>query len=260
MSDEAFDEHHWHDMEAKEIQEWSWDFISTIDLLAPSVPVALITWSVEYMSGINGYLAQPVDGDNVPGVVIIHEWRGLNSHIKEMAEVLAMQWYRVLAVDLYEWKVAATMDEAKSLSSALIQEQSTANLLSAESYLRQNSTKVASLGRCLGGKQSLELSMASTGLDATIVYYGRLPTETEQIQTISGPLLGIFAELDNGIPPESVNAFESTLDAIGKTDKSITIYTGVNHAFANPTGQAFAREATLDAWTKTVKFLEENLK
>ncbi|MEY3197934.1 MAG: hypothetical protein RL023_771 [Candidatus Parcubacteria bacterium] len=109
------------------------------------------------------------------------------------------------------------MDQAKILSSALDQSGATVNLIAAESFLRKNSTKVASRGRCLGGKQSLELSMASTTLDATVVYYGRLPTDIEKIKTVNEPLLGIFAELDNGIPPASVNAFQASLDTEGKT-------------------------------------------
>gem|GEM_PF-4446677 len=71
--------------------------------------------------------------------------------------------------------------------------------------------------------------------------------------------MGIFAELDNGIPPSAVNAFEQALAEQGRSDYDITIYSGVNHAFANPTGQAFAKEATLDAWSKTLEFLETNL-
>jgi carboxymethylenebutenolidase len=146
--------------------------------------------------------------------VIIHERWGLNTHIQEMAEVIAMQGYRVLAVDLYGGQVAKDMEQAKSLSSSLDQTKTTANLLAAETYLRQTSPKVASRGRCLGGKQSLELSMNSPTLDATIVYYGRLPTEAEKIKKSTAPLLGIFAELDNGIPPASVNAFEATLQTL----------------------------------------------
>jgi carboxymethylenebutenolidase len=261
MTDKVFDEHHGHDMEEKEKKETdTGSAVSTIDLLKPSTLIALTTGSVEYISGTMWYLAQPVSGDNLPWVVIIHERWGLNSHIKEMADVIAMQWYRVLAVDLYGGKVAADMDQAKTLSSALDQTGSTTNLLAAESYLRKNSPKVASRGRCLGGKQSLELSMASTTLDATVVYYGRLPTDLEKIKTVNEPLLGIFAELDNGIPPASVMEFQSGLDTQGIKWYDITIYSWVNHAFANPTGKAFAKDATLDAWKKALTFLENNLK
>lgn len=261
MNDKIFDEHHGHDMEEKEKKEADTGAsISTIELLKPITLVALTTGSVEYFSGTMWYIAQPVSGDNLPWIVIIHERRWLNSHIKEMADVIAMQWYRVLAVDLYGGKVASDMDQAKTLSSSLDQTGSTTNLLAAESYLRKSSAKVASRGRCLGGKQSLELSMASTTLDATVVYYGRLPTDLEKIKTLNEPLLWIFAELDNGIPPASVIEFQSGLNAQGLKWYDITIYSWVNHAFANPTGKAFSKEATMDAWKKVLLFLEKNLK
>jgi carboxymethylenebutenolidase len=260
LTDQKFDEHHGHDMKQKEVKEVATWTVSTIDLLKPTTLIPLATGKVEYMSGIQWYLAQPVSGDTLPGVVIIHERWGLNTHIQEMAEVIAMQWYRVLAVDLYNEKVATDMDQAKALSSALDQTGTTANLLAAEQYLRKSSSKVASRGRCLGGKQSLELSMNSPTLDATIVYYGRLPTDTSRIKNIKNPLLGIFAELDGGIPPASVNNFEATLKTLWKTNYDITIYTGASHAFANPTGKAFTKDATLDAWKKTLIFLETTLK
>ena len=144
MTDKEFDEHHGHDMEEKKQQEASTGLVSTIELLQPAVAVSLSTGMVSYTSGTAGYLAQPVSGDTLPALVIIHEWRGLNQHIKEMADVIAMQGYRVLAVDLYNGTVAADMDQAKTLSSSLKQEEATANLLDAERFLRKTSTKVAS--------------------------------------------------------------------------------------------------------------------
>ncbi len=248
------------DMATKDAQEQSWSKIGTVELLAPANPQQITTGLVEYTTWVQWYLAQPANAPDAPGVVIIHERRWLNDNIKQMAEVLAMNGYKVLAVDLYNGQVAVDMDQAKTLSSSLDQEASTRNLLAAEQYLRSlNSTKVASLWWCLWGKQSLELSAASDSLDATVVYYGRLPTSTGQIATINRPLLGIFAELDNGIPPASVNAFEQALANQWWTWYDITIYSGANHAFANPTGQAFKKEATLDAWSKTLQFLKTNL-
>ncbi len=260
LTDGQFEHQHAVDMASKDAQEQSWSKVGTVELLAPTNAQQITTGSVEYTTWVQWYLAQPVNAPDAPGVVIIHERRWLNDNIKQMAEVLAMNGYKVLAVDLYNGQVAVDMDQAKTLSSSLDQEASTRNLLAAEQYLRSlNSTKVASLWWCLWGKQSLELSAASESLDATIVYYGRLPTSTGQIATINRPLLGIFAELDNGIPPASVNAFEQVLGSQWASWYDITIYSGVNHAFANPTGQAFAKEATLDAWRKTLEFLKTNL-
>ena len=106
-----------------------------------------------------------------------------------MARIMAMHGYKALAVDLYYGQVAHTMEAAKMLSSSVNQEQATANLLAAEAFLRTKTDKVASLGRCLGGKQSLELSLASETLDATIIYYGRLTGDATVLQNINEPLL-----------------------------------------------------------------------
>lgn len=259
--EDPFEEKHAQEMEKKDEKEdmLAWETSPTLDLLMPENPVAVVTEMVEYADGVEGFLAYPQDNPQAPGVVVIHEWWGLNDHIKDMAEVLAMQWYRALAVDLYKGNVAADSEEARTLSSGLDQEEATQNLLAAEEYLRQESPKVASLWRCLGGKQSLELSLASESLDATVIYYGRLTDDGETLQNINQPVLGIFAENDWGIPPSAVASFQAGLDSIGKNDYDITVYSGVDHAFANPTGGNYEKEATVDAWNKTLNFLKTNL-
>lgn len=83
--------------------------------------------------------------------------------------------------------------------------------------------------------------------------------DAEQLAKINQPLLGIFAEDDGGIPPSAVESFQAGLDQAGKTDYDITIYPGVGHAFANPTGNNHEQEATIDAWGKTLNFLQSEL-
>lgn len=118
--------------------------------------------------------------------------------------------------------------------------------------------QVASRGRCFGGAQSLQYSLASDSLDATVIYYGRLETDPETLASINGPVLGIFGEADSSIPPEVVNEFDQALDQTN-TMHSITIYPDAGHAFANPSGSRFDRESALDAWTQTLEFLENQL-
>jgi carboxymethylenebutenolidase len=95
-------------------------------------------------------------------------------------------------------------------------------------------------------------------MDATVMYYGQVVTESEELEGIDWPVLGIFAELDSGIPPETVGKFESALTKAG-IENQIHIYSGVNHAFANPSGDRYAPEESKDAWSKTIEFLEQNL-
>jgi len=191
---------------------------------------------------------------------MIHEWWGLNDNIKEMAEKLASHGYIVLAVDLYDGKVGTTTDEARQLRNSFEQSQWTENMNTAVSYLEDQYTpsSIGSIGWCFGGGQSLNLALNNDDMDATVIYYGQLVTEQEELSKIDWPVLGIFAGLDSGITPETVNQFESALNEVG-IENDITIYPNVNHAFANPSGDRYASEESKDAWDNTLEFFKDNL-
>lgn len=227
----------------------------------PEDGMAVATESVVYFGETEGYFATPEEPGRYPGVVMIHEWWGLNDNIKEAARALAAEGYNVLAVDLYEGSVAANPDEARQLVGGLDQMKATMNLQAAASYLRyRGSDQVASLGWCFGGRQSVELAISGERLAATVVYYGGgMATTTDQLAPIDWPVLGIFGDQDQGIPVETVMAFEASLDTLD-VENEIYIYPGVGHAFANPSGASYALEETMDAWTKTLAFLARHLK
>ena len=215
---------------------------------------------VSYFGNSKGYLATPTVEGQYPGIIMIHEFWGLNDNIKQMAEKLASHGYVVFAVDLYDGQVGTTADEARQLRSSFEQSQWTENMNAAVSYLENNyaSPSIGSIGWCFGGGQSLQLALSNDNMDATVIYYGQLVTDAEELSKIEWPMLGIFAELDNGIPPETVNQFESALNEAG-VENDITIYPGVNHAFANPSGDRYAPDESMDAWQKTLSFFDENL-
>ena len=215
---------------------------------------------VQYFGESKGYLARPSTEGEFPGIIMIHEFWGLNDNIKQMAEKLASHGYVVLAVDLYDGQVGATADEARQLRSSFEQSQWTENMNTAVSYLEDNYSPInmGSIGWCFGGGQSLQLALNNDNIDATVIYYGQLVTDTEELSKINWPILGVFAELDSGIPPETVNKFESALNEVG-IENDITIYPGVNHAFANPSGDIYAPQESKDAWQKTLLFFEQNL-
>jgi len=217
--------------------------------------------SVNYFESANGYLARPTTDGNFPAVVMIPEWWGLNDNIKEMADKLASHGYVVLAVDLYDGKVATTSEQARQLITLYDSEQGLQNMNSATSFLNGNysSEKIGSIGWCFGGGQSLQLALNNDDMDATVIYYGSLVTDTEALSSIQWPVLGIFAELDKGITVDVVSVFESSLNEL-KIQNDIYIYSGVDHAFANPSGDRYAPEESKDAWNKTIAFLESNLK
>ncbi|WP_455278512.1 dienelactone hydrolase family protein [[Eubacterium] cellulosolvens] len=221
----------------------------------------VIATEVEYYTNVFGYLAKPVVNNNYPGVIMIHEWWGLNDHIKRTAQELASEGYVVLAVDLYNGEVADNPDRARELSSSLDQDEAIQNMKSAIAYLqtKENIRKIASLGWCFGGGQSLQLALSDERLDATIIYYGSLITEESKLSSIKWPIQGIFGEEDTVIPVETVKEFKSILGKLG-IENEIYIYSAVGHAFANPTGTNYAPNEAEDAWEKTLIFLSKYLK
>jgi carboxymethylenebutenolidase len=211
---------------------------------------------------VKGYVARPKADGAYPGVVMVHEWWGLNDNIKEMARLLANEGYTVFAVDLYDGRIATSADEARRFSGSVnaAPEAAVAKLKAAADHLkdRYSAPKVGSLGWCFGGGQSLNLSLAEP-LDATVIYYGQLTTDETRLDAIKGPVLGIFGETDASIPTTTVAAFKSRLDKLGKANE-VYVYPGVGHAFANPSGANYAADETRDAWGKTLAFLSANLK
>ena len=207
-----------------------------------------------------GFLATPIGDQQFPGIVMIHEWWGLNDNIKEMAEKLASHGFVVLAVDLYNGNVATTSEEARQLISSYDLAQGIDNMNTASMYLQSNHdvSSLGSIGWCFGGGQSLNLALNNENMDATVIYYGQLQTDPQTLSKINWPILGIFAELDQGITVDSVNEFESSLNEL-EIPNEIHIYPGVDHAFANPSGDRYAPSESKDAWEKTLDFFKKNL-
>lgn len=225
----------------------------------------LTTSTVNYYGNASGYLVYPKNGSGLPAVVMIHEWWGLNQNIKNMAEQLAREGYVVLAVDLYGGEVATEANRARELSSAVGSNPQVAieNMQAAVKHLSSlqnvNSSHIASLGWCFGGGQSLQLALnTEQPLAATVIYYGNLVTDQNELSKIDWPVLGIFGSADQSIPVDTVRQFESALDA-DRIENEIYIYEGVGHAFANPSGDNYAPEETADAWAKTLDFLKRHV-
>jgi carboxymethylenebutenolidase len=164
--------------------------------------------------------------------------------------------------------VAASPDEAMSLVTAARdnQNESNSNMIAAVDYLKSldnvDSSNIVSVGWCFGGGQALQLALnadPSSPMAATVLYYGNLVTDQQELSKIKGPVLGIFGSEDQSIPVSEVKAFEAALNANNITNE-IYVYEGVRHAFANPTGESFAPAELKDAWQKTVAFLNSHLK
>lgn len=222
-----------------------------------------VTYATVNGNDITGYLAKPADSQSdAPGIIVIHEWWGLNENIRNMTDKLAGEGYAALAVDLYNGKVAESPDSAGTYAGSVNDDEAVDNLTQAYNYLseQEGAQNIGVIGWCFGGAWSLQTALAHPKkIDATVIYYGRLVTDTEQLAKLEMPILGIFGEEDDGIPPEQVKKFESALNEVN-VNNSIHIYEGADHAFANPSGTRYAKEAAEDAWQKTTSFFEKHLK
>lgn len=250
--------------------------VTDLTRLDSNAGVDLQNKTVNYYDQANGYLVYPTasnenkSGNNngtLPAVVMIHENKGLNDHIKNMANLLARNGYVVLAVDLFKGEVTTDRNRSSELTQYIRDNPdiATANLQSAVKYLASlpnvNAEKIASLGWCFGGAQSLQLALNSQDhpLAATVIYYGRLITDNATLAKIKWPVLGIFGDQDSSIPVDTVKAFESALNS-NNIPNEIYIFKGVGHAFANPSGDNYAPTETKDAWDKTLSFLDKHLR
>src|SRR5919204_2407354 len=226
---------------------------------------------VKYFDGASGYLVYPSTAattadKKVPAVIMIHEFWGINDNIRSMANTLAKQGgYIVLAVDLFKGQSTKDPNQAMQLvqSARSNPQEAISNLQAAVKYVRSlpfvNSSKIASIGWCFGGGQSLQLALHSEQhpLVATILYYGTpLVTDKQELSKIKWPVLGIFGDKDQAIPLSNIQQFKAALNSIGIPNE-IHIYKGLGHAFANPSGANYAPNETVDAWQKTLAFLKK---
>lgn len=212
---------------------------------------------------IQAYWAKPSGVGPFPAMILIHEWWGLNDQIKGIADRFASEGYAALAVDLYRGNVTADPDLAHQYMSGLPEDRAVRDMKAAFDYLQQQKDirkdRIGSIGWCMGGGYSLRLALNEPRLSACVIYYGRLVTDPESLKKINSPVLGIFAENDQAIPPEMAKKFEEQMKVLGK-EISVHIYPASGHGFFNETGKRYNPDAAKDAWSKTVSFLQKHLK
>jgi carboxymethylenebutenolidase len=219
---------------------------------------------VYYQNGknVSGYLARPADTQKHPGLILIHEWWGLNDNIRENARKFAELGYAALSVDLYDGKAATTRDEARKLATGVRNnvEGAFKNLKSAVSFIRGHASidpdRVASIGWCFGGGWSYQIAKNGLGVKASIIYYGRFNPK-DDLSKMRATILGHFGANDRGIKVDTVDEFQAKLKTLSG-DHEIYIYENAGHAFANE-GARYNKEAADLAWKRTVTFLEKHL-
>lgn len=219
------------------------------------------TATFPFMAGeIVGYAARPAAEGRFGGVIVIHENRGLNAHIKDVARRIAVEGFVALAPDYLSPAGGTPTDEdkARELIGALKPEDAVGisrGAFSALKALPEVNGKAGAVGFCWGGGQVNQLAVAEPELAAGVAYYGMQP-KAEDVAKIKAPLLLHYAGLDERINA-GIAGFEAALKADGKTYE-LHRYEGANHAFNNDTNAARYDKAAADlAWGRTVAFLKK---
>jgi carboxymethylenebutenolidase len=235
------------------------------DLVSKDDP-RLFTEDIKYKGAtgdVRGKLARPKGDSKVPGVIVIHENRGLNAHIADVTRRIALEGFLALAPDALS-PVGGTPDDenkAASLINQLDQSSTIKNYVAAVQYLKTHPVstgKVGVVGFCWGGAMANQVAVNSPDLSAAVPYYGR-PPASEDVPKIKASLLLHYAGLDEGIN-KGIPEFEGALKK-ASIDYKLYMYEGAQHAFNNDTNAArYNKGAAELAWGRTIAFFKEKLK
>ena len=211
---------------------------------------------------IKGLLSKPVGSGKFPGIVVVHENRGLNPYIEDVGRRCAVDGFISIAPDALTplGGYPGNDDEGRTMQAKLTRDSMLEDFIAAYEYLKKHpdcNGNVGVVGFCFGGWISNMMAVRIPDLDAAVPYYGGQP-ETTDVPKINAPLLVIYAELD-----ERVNAgwpaYEAALKANDKKYEMIN-YPAVNHGFHNNTTPRYDEPTAKLAWDKTIAFFKENLK
>ena len=228
---------------------------------AESVGLNIVIENVDYHENSVGYFAKPKGEGEYPGLILIHEWWGLNENIKGLVEEYAKEGYVALAVDLYGGEVTTERSVAGELASSVRGDMEGAfdNLEAAVDYLNSDpnvkENELASVGWCFGGGWSYEMAKNDLGVKSSIIYYGRFNPE-DDLSKMRATILGHFGEDDASILVDDVNELQVKLNTLSG-DHMVFIYPNSGHAFANEGGSAYVQESADLAWKRTLDFLDK---
>jgi len=193
-------------------------------------------------------------------VLVFHEWWGLNDYIKNEADRIAASLNHnvtVIAVDLFDGKVATTRDQAAEYMQASTEARSRA-IIDAVIASCGPIARIATVGWCFGGGWSMQASLAAADKAAAcVIYYGMPEFDVDKLRRLPAPVLGIFAARDKSISPAVVERFEKAMKEAGRSLEVRTY--DADHAFANPSNPKHRVDDTKDAYERTIAFLRKNL-
>jgi carboxymethylenebutenolidase len=209
-----------------------------------------------------GYLAAPAGG-RAPGIVVIQEWWGLVDHVRDVCDRFAREGFVALAPDLYRGEATADPDSAGRLMLDLEIPRAARDLDGAVAALLSHDavdgSRVGAIGFCMGGQLALYAATRNPRIGAVADFYGVHPKVELDLSALEAPVLGVFAELDEFVPPAAARTLETALREAGKRS-DFTIHPGVRHAFFNDTRpDVFDAEASARAWGDTLAFFRAEL-
>jgi len=223
------------------------------------------TTDISYPSGnekVKAYLAHPVTKNKTGAVIVIHENRGLNAHIKDVTRRVAKAGYLALGVDALSpfGGTPEDEDEGRRLISELNMEENLTRYLNAVKFLKNHELSngnIACIGFCWGGAMANQLAVHSPELKLAVAYYGR-QAAVEDVPKIKAKLLLHYGEHDERIN-SGIPAYEKALKDHG-IDYELYIYPGAQHAFNNDTAPTrYNAEAAKLSWDRTLKALKEKI-
>jgi len=225
--------------------------------------------NVEFPSGdagIGAYLCRPRQDGKVPGVIVIHENRGLTDYIRNVTQQLAHAGYAALAVNLCSRglgpEAPGGSDEAMAALRELTTEQALQDLGAGVDYLKEQpfvqADKIGVVGFCYGGRLSLLLACHRADLSASVIFYGRPGDALPLIPELKAAVSGNFGGEDKAIPTETVRELEAALGQHGITH-DIKVFAGAGHAFHRPGGDNFRADAAHEAWQRTIDWFARHL-
>jgi len=223
-----------------------------------------ITWPGAEGVTMSGYLAMPADASGpLPAVMIVHENRGLNPHIKDVVRRMALEGFLTLGPDFLSPQGGTPEDEeqARAMFDGLDRAQVVENAVATVRFLKnreQSNGNVGAVGFCFGGGIVNQTAVhAGADLTAGVAYYGSQP-EANDVPKIEARMMLHYAGLDERTNA-GISAYEEALKAAG-VDYQLFMYDNVNHAFNNDTSEArYNKEAADLAWSRTAAFLKETL-
>ena len=244
-------------------------------MAASELATSSVTFPGEEVT-LSAFLARPQDSKPRPALVVIHEWWGLNDHIKDVAQRFAREGYVALAPDLYsrlpapagaqggpgEHHVTKDPNEAAKLMESLQSQAALKDLNATTRYLKQqpfvDAWKIGMVGFCMGGTFTLMAATHNSDVKAAVPFYGQIPP-SDTFRYFLCPILYIYGEQDGWIKQQDVERLRQGLKQLGKPGE-VRTYPGCPHAFFNDTRpDVYRPREAQDAWQRTLAFLRTSL-